>query len=40
MPVQAYTVPIVRLDFYLAMYAWHCQHHCAHITGLRERMGW
>jgi hypothetical protein len=31
---------IVRLDFYLAMYAWHCQHHCAHITGLRERMGW
>jgi hypothetical protein len=24
----------------LAMYAWHGRHHAAHITGLRERMGW
>jgi hypothetical protein len=24
----------------LAMYAWHGQHHIAHITRLRERMGW
>ena len=23
-----------------AMYAWHSRHHVAHITGLRERMGW
>src|SRR5208283_2337437 len=31
---------IVRLDTYLSAYAWHGKHHCAHITGLRERMGW
>ena len=24
----------------LAMYAWHGRHHTAHITRLRERMGW
>lgn len=24
----------------LALYAWHSRHHTAHITGLRERMGW
>ena len=24
----------------LALYAWHARHHTAHITGLRERMGW
>lgn len=24
----------------LAMYAWHSRHHTAHITRLRERMGW
>jgi uncharacterized damage-inducible protein DinB len=24
----------------LGMYAWHGRHHTAHITGLRERMGW
>lgn len=28
------------LEKALAMYAWHSQHHTAHITGLRERMGW
>jgi hypothetical protein len=22
------------------LYAWHCQHHLAHITHLRDRMGW
>lgn len=22
------------------MYSWHCRHHVAHITTLRERMGW
>jgi len=31
---------IMRLDITLAMYAWHSRHHAAHITGLRERMGW
>ncbi len=25
---------------YLSNYAWHGRHHVAHITGLRERMGW
>jgi len=30
----------VRLDTYLASYAWHCRHHAAHITSLRQRMGW
>jgi uncharacterized damage-inducible protein DinB len=24
----------------LALYAWHSHHHVAHITRLRERMGW
>jgi uncharacterized damage-inducible protein DinB len=24
----------------LALYEWHSQHHLAHITRLRERMGW
>jgi hypothetical protein len=24
----------------LGMYAWHSRHHVAHITALRERMGW
>jgi uncharacterized damage-inducible protein DinB len=31
---------VMRLDVTLAMYAWHSRHHRAHITGLRERMGW
>jgi uncharacterized damage-inducible protein DinB len=30
----------VRLDMNLALYAWHGRHHCAHITGLRDRNGW
>ena len=25
---------------YVQMYAWHGRHHTAHITGLRQRMGW
>jgi uncharacterized damage-inducible protein DinB len=28
------------LDRILAHYAWHGRHHVAHITKLRERMGW
>lgn len=30
----------MSLDANLAIYSWHGQHHTAHITGLRERMGW
>jgi hypothetical protein len=30
----------VRLEQTLAMYAWHGKHHVAHITALRDRMGW
>jgi len=31
---------IVTLDKQLALYAWHGRHHVAHLTSLRERMGW
>jgi hypothetical protein len=31
---------VLRLDTATALYAWHGRHHCAHITGLRERNGW
>ena len=24
----------------MALYDWHCRHHTAHITKLRQRMGW
>ena len=30
----------VSLDKNLALYSWHGRHHAAHITSLRERMGW
>ena len=30
----------VTLANNLARYAWHSRHHTAHITRLRERMGW
>jgi hypothetical protein len=30
----------IPLDLVLGMYAWHCQHHTAHITGLATRNGW
>jgi len=29
-----------RLDRTLGIYAWHGRHHVAHITALRQRMGW
>lgn len=28
------------LDTLLALYAWHGRHHTAHVTSLRDRMGW
>ena len=31
---------LTRLDQLLALYSWHGRHHTAHITSLRERMGW
>ena len=30
----------MTLERNLALYAWHGRHHTAHVTGLRERMGW
>ncbi|RPH96244.1 putative metal-dependent hydrolase [candidate division KSB1 bacterium] len=30
----------LSVDWLVAIYAWHCLHHVAHITALRERMGW
>lgn len=29
-----------RLDENIGVYAWHCNHHLAHITSLKNRMGW
>jgi len=31
---------VMTLDEMLSLYAWHGRHHIAHITSLRERMGW
>jgi uncharacterized damage-inducible protein DinB len=33
-------IGLVVLGGYLGSYAWHSRHHVAHITSLRERMGW
>lgn len=30
----------ISLTKTLGMYAWHCEHHLAHITELRKRMAW
>lgn len=30
----------VKLEEALANYAWHCEHHLAHIVSLKKRMGW
>jgi hypothetical protein len=30
----------VPLDRMLALYAWHCRHHVAHVTELARREGW
>ena len=30
----------MSLGFLLRLYSWHGKHHVAHITSLRERMGW
>ena len=31
---------VQNLDMTLQLYAWHGKHHVAHITSLRNRMGW
>jgi uncharacterized damage-inducible protein DinB len=31
---------VINLNQLLCLYAWHGRHHVAHVTGLRERMGW
>ena len=31
---------VMNLDRVLQIYSWHGRHHTAHITSLRERMGW
>lgn len=30
----------ISLDYTLQLYAWHCRHHVAHISGLRQLKGW
>jgi uncharacterized damage-inducible protein DinB len=30
----------LRIDDAIQLYAWHCVHHTAHISKLRERKGW
>jgi DinB superfamily len=31
---------VVTLEWNAGLYAWHGRHHTAHITSLRDRMGW
>jgi uncharacterized damage-inducible protein DinB len=31
---------IMTVDTLLSIYSWHGRHHTAHVTALRERMGW
>ena len=31
---------LMTLEKTLAMYSWHGRHHTAHVTSLRQRMGW
>jgi uncharacterized damage-inducible protein DinB len=33
-------IGLMTVEKNIALYAWHGRHHVAHITGLRERMGW
>jgi hypothetical protein len=30
----------MTLEKTLALYAWHGPHHVAHVTSLRDKMGW
>lgn len=31
---------LITLDTLVALYSWHGRHHTAHVTTLRQRMGW
>jgi DinB superfamily len=31
---------LMDVDHALQLYAWHCRHHLAQITALRQRMDW
>ena len=33
-------IGLMSLEKNLALYAWHGKHHVAHVTALREKMGW
>jgi hypothetical protein len=33
-------IGLMTLEKNLALYSWHGRHHVAHVTSLRERMGW
>jgi hypothetical protein len=33
-------IGVLSLEKVLALYSWHGRHHVAHITTLREKMGW
>lgn len=30
---------VTKLSYNIGLYAWHCRHHLAHITSLRDRLG-
>jgi hypothetical protein len=30
----------VRIDEYIGLYAWHCNHHLAHITTTKKNLSW
>ena len=36
-PEQSAPLPV---DWLIALYSWHGAHHTAHVTALRDRMGW
>lgn len=33
-------IGVVDLNRMLGLYSWHSEHHTAHVTNLRKRMGW
>jgi hypothetical protein len=39
-PLRHPEIGVVDLNRMLGLYAWHSAHHTAHVTRLRDRMGW
>ena len=39
-PLRHPEIGVIDLNRMLALYAWHSAHHTAHVTNLRQRMGW